>query len=275
MYLNLGLYGNNSGGGGGPASPADIIQWLYTNDDGTTVEDRVGLLGLPVYTDVYCLAGAGTITTAAVEVGDTLTHEGTATLSAGAGVITLGAGTVSQISINGVLTFPCEEGENFILYDVTGNGEHGIFATATWTTSDDIDSYIALYGWSDNFIWSTEPTAGWNRTLNPNTWTNLELFNLISTMINDVYTYDIGTYTITEPTGGWLRTFNPQTATMGNFFDAAATLANELSGTSETYTVTAPTVAVTSFDPATDSFEDAKGALATLMIQLQTSGDIG
>jgi hypothetical protein len=258
-----------SGGALLPPSRSEIIAWLSGGtDDGVELLDKIVVDALDPFEirDVNCLTstGAQTISNANIQNGATITNEGTATGVATAGVITFSSGTISQVSIDGTLTYVCEEGSGFP-YDVTGSENHITAMTTTWTTSDAIPCYNMTDGFSPfNSLYTvTEPSGGWDdRTFNANTATTGELMDLIATMIYDVKN-TIGTYTITVTP---LTTFNPNTATLGNAFDVAGTLASELGGSYSTYTITEPSGGwIRTFNPNTATVGEMADVLATLV----------
>jgi hypothetical protein len=107
------LGGLFSGGGSAPKILSELIQQLFGGTaDGKILDDELDIVGPAELQGVYVLnfPAGGVITTAEVTGTEVLTHNGTATLTAGSGIITVGVGTVSQISIDGVMTYPCEEG---------------------------------------------------------------------------------------------------------------------------------------------------------------------
>ena len=140
--------------GGGAARPADqsaILQWLKGGvaSDGLTLIDKRTVVDEPVLANVTCLtsSGAQTISNAAIVNGAVVVNAGTAVGTATAGVITFTAGTISQISLDGVMTYICEEGTG-LPYDVSGSGNHITSMTTTWTTADGIPSWNHGEGFS-------------------------------------------------------------------------------------------------------------------------------
>ena len=138
-----------AGFGGGIAPPvANLDQWLKTvTPDGLTLPDTIGTLSDPAIVDVSCLisSGAQTISNAAIANGAVVTNLGTAIGTATAGVITFTAGTISNVSLDGVLTYVCEEHSGLPL-DVSGAGNHITSMTTTRTTTDGIPSRNRLMG---------------------------------------------------------------------------------------------------------------------------------
>ena len=243
------------GRGGGPPARSNLLAWLSGGtDDGIEALDKLEVLDAFEARDINCLTSSGgqTISNANILDGDVITQEGTATGTSTAGVITFTAGTISNVSIVGVLTYVCEEGSGFPM-DVSGNGNHITSMTTTWTTSDDIPSTNYEEGFTllENLYTVIEPTSGYvvamdmvagdigdlldltasmiyeaqndkstfsitnNSTLtifNPNSYTINDLYDIAGTIADELWS-GFSTYTITEPTGGWVREFNPNTAT--------------------------------------------------------------
>lgn len=120
-----------------------------------------------------------------------------------------------------------------------------------------------------------EPLGGWLRTINPNTATMGNLYDVIATLIYDNGWGNMGTWTVTEPSGGWLRVFDPNTTTVGQLFDVVATLAHDMPTTAEVYTLLPATPPLYVFDPNTATHAKATDVLGTLLIELQSGGVIG
>lgn len=134
---------------GGLIFPALTKLALYAGGTllGKKVEDTIGLYPKPPITKINCLesTGAQTISNANIANGAVVVNAGTAVGTATAGVLTFTAGTISQVQLDGVMTYVCEEGAVLPL-DVSGSGNHITSMTTTWTTSDDIPCWNALMG---------------------------------------------------------------------------------------------------------------------------------
>jgi hypothetical protein len=131
-----------------------MIQRLSGTSTGTTFNDTLSIVNQPTIrkTSYLNFAAPGSITTTAVSGGETITHNGGASLTAVAGQITVGAGTVSQIKINGVLYFPCEEGNGSTAYDVVpGSGADGFISGGAWAAGD-FPSYNLEKGYYQNGV---------------------------------------------------------------------------------------------------------------------------
>lgn len=120
-----------------------------------------------------------------------------------------------------------------------------------------------------------EPDGGWLRTLNPETATMANLFDVVATLAYDINSGSFGAWSTVEPSGGWLRTFNPATISTNEFFDVVATLIEDLPTTVEVYTLVAPVVPVYGFNPNTATLSEALDFFGTTLIDLQASGTIG
>lgn len=277
--INWGIYhAFYDGGTVSPAAQSDILQWLIGLDpDAITLTDRKNIVNPePELRDVNCLTstGAQTISNANISNGAVVVNVGTADGTATAGVITFTSGTISQVSLDGVLTYVCEEGED-LPFDISGSGNDITSMTTTWTISDSLPSRNHLNGFrrpSDAYSTQT-PDGGSLRTFNPNTDDIGKLFDLISTIIQDSRD-SYGTYSITAPSGGLLRVIDPD-GTIEDFYDVIATLATDLPSTASVYTITPPSVDTFSFNPNTDDVSVSMDVMATLMGDLQTYGIIG
>ena len=118
---------------------------FYDGNDGETLHDTIvpaNIVPEPDVVEVSCLesSGAQTMSHASITNGAVIVNAGTAVGTATAGVITFTAGTISQVQIDGVMTYPCEELSGFP-QDVSGNGNHITSMTVTRTTSDLIGSW--------------------------------------------------------------------------------------------------------------------------------------
>lgn len=139
---------------GGALKPSDedqILQWLYDYDGDFIDQLSPLIVDEPECADVFVLdfASGGTITASQVASTNVLTHEGTAILTANDGSITVGAGTVSGISIDGVMTYPVEGGASTNeLIDVSGGGHTATFTGGTWSTADGIPAYNLEHGFT-------------------------------------------------------------------------------------------------------------------------------
>jgi hypothetical protein len=127
--------------GGEPMPALGGLQWLIgIEPDQITLTDKLQeayVSPSAKIKDVNCLesSGAQTITNANIANGAVVTNAGTAVGTATAGLITFTAGTISQVALDGVMTYVCEEGVAFPL-DVSVEGNDITAMTCTWTTSD-------------------------------------------------------------------------------------------------------------------------------------------
>jgi hypothetical protein len=143
-YGSYGSYGQYGSGGGASSQPAprdEMLQWLKgIEDDQITINDKLKeayVSPSATIKDVNCLESSGgqTITNANIANGAVVTNAGTAVGTATAGLITFTAGTISQVALDGVMTYVCEEGVDFP-FDVSENDDDITEMTCTWTTSD-------------------------------------------------------------------------------------------------------------------------------------------
>ena len=128
----------------GPPTPSELLA-MYDGNDGEVLEDSISppqISPEPDVVEVSCLesSGAQTMSHASITNGAVIVNAGTATGTATAGVITFTAGTISQVQIDGVMTYVCEENSGFP-QDVSGSGNHITSMTVTRTTSDVIHSW--------------------------------------------------------------------------------------------------------------------------------------
>ena len=150
-------------------------------------------------------------------------------------------------------------------YDVSGNGNHATANTGTWTVADGVSSWCALHGFTllENLYTVTEPTGGWVYTLDMNTATLGDIFDLVATMVYEAKNTQ-ATFTITNNIS--LTTFNPNSYTINNLYDASGTIADELWSGFSSYTITEPTGGwVRTFNPNTATNDELAEVLATFI----------
>jgi hypothetical protein len=168
--LNLGLNLRIGGFGGGVLRPPqfyDIAQWIKSYDGTFELVDGADFgLDLPdvVGVNLMNFVVGGTITTDAVYSIDTLHHQGSATLTANNGSITVGPGTVSLIQVNGEYVYPCEAGVfggsgGDEIYPVDGSGN---IATVSGAVVEWTKSLTKLKSWNLRYggTWEQDVTAG-------------------------------------------------------------------------------------------------------------------
>ena len=126
---------------------SETIQHL-NGTDGLTFNDTIGVLSDAKLIQSNCLTSTGnnTISIPQVVIGDVIENNGTATGSCNIdGIMEFTAGTISQITINGILMYTCGEGYGLPL-DIY-NGDYDVTAmTTVWNKDDNIPSVNNIFG---------------------------------------------------------------------------------------------------------------------------------
>jgi hypothetical protein len=143
-------FGGGNLGGTRPPLIAKILQWLLGTSDGENIDDKLDIVNPePLVQGVNCLesTGAQSLSSPTIANGAVVVNAGTAVGTATVGIIIFTAGTISQIQLDGVMTYVCEEGDFFPL-DVSGRGNDIVSMTCTWGTSDSLASWCCVKGFS-------------------------------------------------------------------------------------------------------------------------------
>jgi hypothetical protein len=146
-------------------------------DYGTIIDDLDIVNPEPEVRGVNCLvsSGAQTWTMNTMPPGTAIGNAGTAVGTAVSGAINWTAGTISHVTVAGVLEFPCGDGYK-LPQNVSGEDapRYVISMTTTWGTSDDIGSWNTAKGQTP-ILWGDDVTGVFDLGFIPDTNTDIEI----------------------------------------------------------------------------------------------------